>query len=243
MQRSTRLFVTVSAAALAFSILAAAPAAAGGAGDNVVRFGGAFVSPSGDLTQSESERIPLGGGLVADTELTLKAEADDGFGFFVGYEHYFSDLLGLEVTALRSDLDVNVTATGTVRLIDQVSGQVIAVDSISDSVGGSTDVTPVTFGLNFHFGSGVADWYAGPFVGYALFGDLDFGDGDSSGLDDDFTFGAGAGVDVPFGSSGWMFNGAVRYYKLTAKASDGDGTNDELDLDPLVVQAGVGYRF
>lgn len=235
--------VLVLALGLAVATLATVPANAAGAGSNVFRFGAAYVSPSGDLTEHTSETTAAGGGLLFVTDLTLKAEAQDTLGFGASYEHLVTDRVGVEVSVLYSDLDIDVTADGTVQLVDAATGQVLVTDSASDSVSGNLSASLVTAGFNYHFGNGPVDWYAGVFAGWAFFGDVKFPDGAAT-IDDDFTWGAGVGLDVPFGSgtSGWLFNASLRYYKVSAKVKESD-VRDEVGLDPIVLQAGVGYSF
>ena len=60
-------------------------------------------------------------------------------------------------------------------------------------------------------------------------------------FDDDLGFGLRAGVDVPIGHGGsWIVSAGLRYLKAILES---DGTGEDLDLDPLMVSIGVGYRF
>ncbi len=84
------------------------------------------------------------------------------------------------------------------------------------------------------------DLYAGPFVGLVQFGDLAF-EGDRIGFKDEFAYGATLGLDVPFGQGKAAFSASARYMVAGAETDEID--SDTIDLDPLVVLFGMGYRF
>ena len=60
-------------------------------------------------------------------------------------------------------------------------------------------------------------------------------------VDDDYGFGAKAALDVPFGRErAWRFLSDLRYL-VTILESEVPG--QDLELSPLILSAGVGYRF
>ncbi len=162
---------------------------------------------------------PQGETTVEETEFgDLDLDWDSATGWFVAYERRFSGLLGLELMYTRSEPDWNVTAP---------SG-----DSMSDAL----TFSAATAGLNIHFfGRGAIDLYAAPLVGYAFFGssqDVDFGDA--------FMYGAAVGIDIGLGKGGFALTGSVRYLKTESEVED---ENLDIAFDPLIINAGVAFRF
>jgi outer membrane protein W len=208
--------------------------------NNIIRFAGASIQPTGDLTETERETIPLGDGttLIADERVDI--EADDAFGFCLDYEHRFPGHFGLGLTVMRASHDVNATGTAAVRIVDDGTGEVILDATERIAVTADADMTPVLLGANYHFGSGKADFYAGPFLGWVMFDDIVF-EGDRTSLKDEFAYGGTLGVDVPFGKGQAAFSAAVRYMVAAAEPNEPD--SQALDIDPLVLMVGVGYQF
>jgi outer membrane protein W len=94
---------------------------------------------------------------------------------------------------------------------------------------------------NFHFGgSEKVDLYAGPFLGLVVFGDLVV-EGERIGFRDELAYGATLGMDFPFRSGKAAFSASARY--MFADAESDEVEAQTLDLDPLVVMFGLGYRF
>lgn len=154
----------------------------------------------------------------------VKFEAQSDIGFSFGYEYMATDLVGIDANLSYSEHDVDASYMGLTL-------------TVADAT-----MTPLTVGVNFHVVSNEnLDFYLGPFAAYVMYGDLKSkipGIGDAS-IDDDFGFGAVLGIDVPFGSKGWMFSSALKYLQTSAEP-EGD---EALDIDPLVIQLGVGYKF
>jgi outer membrane protein W len=104
-------------------------------------------------------------------------------------------------------------------------------------------VMPLLAGVNFHLlQQSRVDLYVGPTIGYVLYGDFGVED-ESLSIDDDFTWGATVGVDVPFGTKGWMFTGALRYLDTEASPEEMGPGDAALDVSPWIVQVSAGYRF
>ncbi|HVS65417.1 MAG TPA: OmpW family outer membrane protein [Thermoanaerobaculia bacterium] len=60
-------------------------------------------------------------------------------------------------------------------------------------------------------------------------------------FDDDVGFGLALGVDWPLGGDGgWLLRGRLRYLRTILESDSGA---QDLDLDPLLLSVGVGYRF
>lgn len=181
---------------------------------NAIRGGISYHMPDAEETVELSE--------FEDLEL----EADDATGFFLAYEVRFSKMLGVELFATRSESEW--TGSYTYENLKAPPPSFVEKEDI--------DFTAVTLGLNVHvFGRGAIDFYVAPLVGYAFFGEE---------IDDDIVYGAGVGLDVGFGKRGLAFTASVRYLKSKAEAeSDFEGGNLEIDFDPLIISAGLAYRF
>lgn len=212
---------------------------------NVVRFGGAYVSPTGDLSGEDSFSEDLGDGTTLAFAGSLTLESQSAASPFLGYERRFTDLLGLEFTVWSADHDVDGRLQGTAWLLDSNTGELISVASldVTEKVG-KVSVTPLTAGLNFHLTPrSRADVYLGPFVSYVLYGDFEVEGADSMAIDDDFAFGGVVGVDIRLGSGGWILTGAGRYLDTSASPKDLGPGDDPLDVKPWVVQVSAGVKF
>lgn len=82
-------------------------------------------------------------------------------------------------------------------------------------------------------------------MAYVFFGDLELGTGGIGGAatietDDEFGYGAGVGVDVPFGGGGWFVYAAADYLAVDFSF---EGSDQSLDFDPFIVRAGFGVGF
>jgi outer membrane protein W len=209
------------------ALVSAVPALAG-QGDKIIRFGGAYVSPTGDYVEEIDSD-----GVVGD----LTIEADSAFGGFFGFEYMFTDLFGLDATLLYANHDIDGT-----------------LDVDSDGVPFYEKATlaevsnmPLFISGHFHFmQDGPVDLYAGPTLAYVMYGDLEFkpiaDEEEDIPLEDDFGFGAVFGVDVPFGTdNNWMFNSKIRYIRTGAETDEVDSVT--VDIDPWIIEIGVGVKF
>jgi outer membrane protein W len=178
------------------------------------------------------------------TGASVQSTGGGGFngsvGIGLGVEYRASEHLGFEVSAVSSQVDAE---TGF-----QLFGLDLGVES-------SLRVTPILARLNFHLTPGhKADLYLGPVAGWVRYGDLAVRlhvPGEAAVLvdqvknKDGFAWGGHIGLDVPFGSRGFFFTSDATYLKATAKPESqatAAGALD-LDLDPLIVQVGLGVRF
>ena len=226
---------------LGILVLAAAAGAAAREG-YIVRFAGASIHPTGDLSLDESDSIPLGDGTTLEERIQATVEADSAFGFCIDFERRFNDRFGLGFTVMRAEHDIAMSGRGSVTVRDDATNAVLVQVSESlDMPLGDVDMTPILVGANFHFGgSEKLDLYAGPFIGLIDFGDLTF-EGERLAFKDEFAWGATLGLDVPFGQGGGAFSAAARYMIAGAEVDEVD--SDTMEIDPLVVMFGLGYRF
>jgi outer membrane protein W len=208
--------------ALGLMIVVASTPAFAAKGDKILRFGPEYVAPTGDFTKTQRDEPPLLGVGVF--------EADSAVGAFVGFEFMVNDLVGLDATILYSNHDFNDSYTET------VDGDIVYENFSS----GDASMMPLLLSAQFHFlRNETLDLYAGPTVGYVMYGDVY-----DRTMKDDFSYGAVAGIDVPFGAGKWMFSSAVRYIKTHAETETTDPENYlDIDVDPVIVQVGVGVKF
>lgn len=159
---------------------------------------------------------------ILDTEfgpVPTKIEATETTGISVAFEYRAGKRVGTEFGIAYHDFDFDLSVPGA-------SGPF-----------GSAPALPLWFGLNFHFGNEKVDFYVGPLVHLTFWGNLE-GPAGSAETDAEGGLGGVAGLDVRFGKSGWHFNAAARYMRV--------GAGDEslkVDVDPLYVEGGVGYRW
>lgn len=103
----------------------------------------------------------------------------------------------------------------------------------------------ITAGANYHFlkPESKFDLWGGPFLGLVSFDDARytiFGETEKVKFDDDFVWGLQLGFDIP-ARKGVAFYGGLRWFSLELEVEG----FEELDfnLDPLVLNAGISYRF
>ncbi len=200
---------------------------------------------------------------LTDIEETFKVEADSAIAFFFGYEYMVTDLIGVDANLSYGKHDVDVKDDLCAFFdVEGVTGDADVLGKIK----GDITMMPITVGVNFHvMQKEKVDLYVGPFLGYVMYGDVKLNKitanvtltPDDPLLDpytasytesisekikvkSDFGFGAVVGMDVPFGNN-WMFNAALKYFGTKAKTDEVDSI--EIDINPWVVQIGVGYQF
>jgi outer membrane protein W len=164
-------------------------------------------------------------GDLTDVDETL--EADNAVGVSLGFEHVFIDRIGLDFNLGYSKHDLELSSP-----------------SLSGTVGDVDMLMPITAGVNFHIiRNNIVDFYAGPFVGYVLYGDIDPTESQLAAIsiENDFAFGGVLGLDVSLTGKGLMFTSALKYIQTSAEPEV--PSFSELDVDPWVVQLGLGYRF
>jgi len=178
------------------------------------------------------------------TGASVQSTGGGGFnssiGVGLGLEYRASEHFGFEVGAVSSQIK------------DELG---FSFGDDDFSVESSFRVTPVLARLNFHLTPGhKADLYLGPVAGWVRYGDINVrvrvpGEGsvlaDHVTNKDGFAAGAHIGLDVPFGSRGFFFTSDATYLKATVKpdAKSAAAGALDFDLDPVIVQVGLGYRF
>ena len=164
-------------------------------------------------------------------EFHIEQQVENGEGFGIEGECLVKPRLGVALTLLSVSNDsMRMTDTSTEWLMDSAD----------------LDWLGLTVGVNYHFTEPDSTFNAfiGPFLGYVNFDDPTYRLGGSQGsveasIDNELTWGVHLGFDVP-ARQGFGFYGGVRYFDLGVEFQNEDL---ELDLNPVVVNAGVSYRF
>lgn len=164
--------------------------------------------------------------------------SNSSIGAGLGFEYRASERFGFEVGAVSSQVKDDLD---------------FSFGDESFTVESSFRVTPVLARLNFHLTPGRrADLYLGPVAGWVRYGDTEVRinvPGEGSFLaghapnKDGFAGGAHIGLDVPFGTRGLFFTSDATYLKAKVKPASNSEGEDSFNLDPVIVQAGFGYRF
>lgn len=186
-----------------------------------IRVQAAWSSPQGDFREVEGDEVTT-------------ADFSGALGFGLQIERLVSSRVGLELGVLWSEPDVNVVETQPpLRL----------------TVDAPVGMTPVTLGVNYHFGSGGrTDFYLGPAVAWVFYDDVVLGDPDFGQerltVDDDYAWGATFGIDVNLTKTGnWAFNSELRWMAGSTDFENEEGERRSVDIDPLYLTAGLTYKF
>jgi outer membrane protein len=140
------------------------------------------------------------------------------------------------------DLTYFFTPNIAAELIAAITPHDVSTSSGVDA--GSSWLLPPTLTLQYHFTQFDSfKPYIGAGVNYTHFFNEDAGALNSVKYDDSFGPAFQAGVDVPIHDN-WYFNLDVKkvFISTTAKFSP-SGVRADVDIDPWLIGAGVGYRF
>jgi outer membrane protein W len=146
-------------------------------------------------------------------------------------EYRWRPRLGVELGALVADVDSGFR-------LESGSATVTDVETMG--------IESVSLGLNWHLAPERRfDFTLGVFVAQTTFDDVIFltevGRPMKLTFDDDHGFGVKAALEAPFRRGGpWVVGFELRYL-ITILESEIAG--QDLDLDPVLVLVGVGYRF
>lgn len=155
----------------------------------------------------------------------------DGSGFGLGIGYRLTPHLGLALDVASADFDVVLR---------------------SESAGGTFEDTESAgfemylAGVDWHFApERRLDVSLGLTAAMTKLEDLVFltasGDREKMTFDDDVGVGFSLGIEWPFGAeSRWRLTSRARYLQTILESDSGSG---DLDLDPLIVSAGIAYAF
>jgi outer membrane protein len=162
----------------------------------------------------------------------FELEFDENAGYGVNFTHSFSPQVSLELTAQKMSGDVQVS----------LDTPPITVNA------GEINLMAYSATAQWHFaGTGKFDPYVGAGVAYVT-GDVDFIDDpedpdatSNSDLENETTWLANAGIAYRI-SNTLSIGADAKYITYEPKAED-DVTEDRVDINPLVISAGVKFRF
>ncbi len=200
--------------------------------DWTLRFGLVAVGNSGDTAVTTDP-----GGVDVDI--------NGGGGLFVSFERRMTPLLGLEMGLLGTGSDMNISTS---------AGSKHHWDNEADSLA----MGSLTIGLNFHFvDSESIDFYAGPLLAFNHYAGVSAHCSDdcwdkhddwttsTTRSDSEVTWGAKAGVDFLLGQKRrWSVGGSLTYMDATYNFEQISAPGKTaIDLDPVMLSVGVGFRF
>ena len=176
-----------------------------------------WVDPSGDFSTTSGDGN------------TVRASYNTGFGVGMRGEFQFARQYGAELSAFGA---------GSVELSSGTSGSFVRVSAVA----------PIMAGFNFHLTPDrPVDFYVGPMLGLVRYSGVEYRAGFGTAtttiaVEDDFTWGAIVGLEIPIGSRGWQLHGNLRYIETDIK-SRGGPILIRTEFDPLIVSVGFGYQF
>lgn len=197
------------------------------AGDVLVRLRGIWVTPN-ERSSGITPSLP-----------GEKVSVSDGYSPEVDFTYMATDQIGFELIAATTKHSVS-GKSGTTGSIGKLA---------------STWVLPPTLTVNYHFNNtGKIRPYVGAGVNYTFFWNEDASQGLENAvgtthvkLSDSFGWAAQAGVDIDVGKNLFV-NFDVKYIDIDTTATLNNpatlGVQQvRVNIDPLVVGAGVGFRF
>ena len=152
----------------------------------------------------------------------VNVDAETNFAFTLGYR--FHDKMGVELLAalpFKHDLQV---------------------EGVTD---GSTKHLPPTLTLQYYPLGGTearVQPYVGAGINYTLFSDEKTDIGASLELDDSWGAAGQVGIDLLIDEH-WALNAAAWYIDIDSDAKVGGAEAGTVEIDPVVVMAGLSYRF
>lgn len=162
----------------------------------------------------------------------ISQSVGDGTGFGFAVEYLWRERLGIEGAAFLTFHDTDMTIANDLRTFP-------AMDS--------TRFRTFTLGVNYHFPvGGRLRWSLGAFLPLMFADGTDhvfpaLGRTEGRAYDQDYGLGIKGGMEWPFTlESPWTLSVDVRYMFLLIMESE---TVGDVDVDPFVLTAGVGYRF
>lgn len=153
-------------------------------------------------------------------------------GLNVALQYRWSELMSLELGTVYSR---------SPNLSDAANGN-------NEQIGEGPGFFPLIAGANLHLVDTVnVDFYVGPRVALVHFGDFDLnidGENTAFAVDDEFAWGASAGVNYRIGDGRWSLLAEVTVLELDMTVNERrSGNSYTSGFDPLLVNLGLTYSF
>ena len=158
-------------------------------------------------------------------------------------------------TALKTDVGDSVTPEFDISYFftDNIAAELILATAQHEVSAGSNDlgetwILPPTLTLQYHF---TPEEKFSPYLGAGFNYSIFYGEDDSTGFNNlDVEGGLGYAVQVGFDywlNDNWGFNLDAKYIDLDIDAEVSQGASrlraNDIDLDPVIIGAGISYRF
>ncbi|SHM43844.1 OmpW/AlkL family protein [Vreelandella subglaciescola] len=213
--RKTALTALLAAGVAAAGVTASTQAFAYGAGDIYTRVGVAKVAPKSDNGDINT---------LGMTGLGVDVDDESGFAFTVGYR--FHDKMGVELlAALPFEHDISIA---------------------DGAVTGKTKHLPPTLTLQYYPLGGTAarvQPYIGAGINYTHFSGEEVNvPGASLELEDSWGAAGQIGIDLLIDDN-WAMNAAAWYIDIDTDTKVAGANAGTVEIDPVVVMAGISYRF
>ncbi len=188
-------------------------------GNFMVRVLGTVVDPDTDAT------VSLNGNAIPGADADVSTEVIPA----LTLSYFFNKNLAVELFCCFAKHQID--AAGSIAGLGEI---------------GDTWIFPPALTLQYHFDEmGGFKPYVGAGLQYIHFFDESSSLGAGTGLDIDDAVGftLQAGVDISIGG-GWYLNADVKKTWINTEANwTGTGISADVDLDPWIISAGLGYRF
>ncbi len=171
-----------------------------------------------DVAPDEDSSTSIGGEVHADYRITPE----------VDLSYFFTDYIAVELIAATSRHDVSAKNT-----------------TLGDLDLGDVWALPPTATAQYHFNPfGQYRPYVGAGLGYMVwYNEGDYGAGiNDVDYDDGIIYALQAGMDIAIDDH-WVLNADVKKMFHNIDATVNDTVTADVDLDPWVIGAGIGYRF
>jgi outer membrane protein W len=161
---------------------------------------------------------PTGSSDLTIENIEDRVEASDEAGWSLGFEWRLGKWGGLEFDYLSADHDVTF------------GGEKVA----------ETTMAPLTASFNFHLiHTKIIDFYLGPSISYVMWDDIVDIDGESTGVDSEWAYGAQVGCDFSLFKSVAIVTG-LRWQTMDISPDD---VGESLSVDPLYAKVGIAFRW
>ena len=216
-------------------------------GDKTIRLAVSNMRPSGEYSTEESTRVDDPARQEATiTDVSLQLEGDSTTSFMLAGEWEFAEVLGLELALGSYDLDVRGRRRDDVTLLDVATppGRILSETTTTSRPQGSLSMQFAMLAVYVHNRFDHFQFQLGPQLGIVRYSDLSI-DGQGVTVDDDVpAFGWTIGASWSFGETRhWNAFVNVRYIKTLARADIPGFADDTFNIDPYIVNIGVGYTF